>query len=168
MVKRRVVRLRATGLVDRSSEDREATYRASEWLCGVAGILATASRWELRHEAGARLPARREVEAAFLLAAPLVKLPASASGTCALAVAQPREDGETEIAGVQVAAERERLLVYELQLEPSPATWVLGTVEGWMQAVIDGDMDDLRINGAQVGLARIVVKGLHQTLFCGQ
>ena len=48
--------------------------------------------------------------------------------------------------------------------EGEPVTWAIGTSDAWLDAVIDGRMEDLRIGGAQPQLACDLAQGLNSVL----
>jgi hypothetical protein len=49
-------------------------------------------------------------------------------------------------------------------LEPDPRTWALGTVESWVDAILEGRVDLLRSGGESPALASGVAEGLHTAL----
>ncbi|HEX8690621.1 MAG TPA: winged helix-turn-helix domain-containing protein, partial [Solirubrobacterales bacterium] len=86
-LKRRLAKLRAANLVTLVPDGkRSPMHAATQWLRCAVGPLSVAGRWELQHaRASARPMTRREIEAKFLLALPLVELPEDTSGSCVLA-----------------------------------------------------------------------------------
>lgn len=167
-LKRRLAKLRAVGLVGPGADDlRVASYVANEWLRRSIAPLAAAARWEQRHDPGAAEPVQDiDVEAAFLLAMPLLELPAERSGACTLAVGLTREepDARTRIAAVNVTAEDGRIVVCEPTDRPDPDRWVLGTATEWLEAAQSGDISGLRRGSPRDRLARDIVAALPSIL----
>jgi DNA-binding HxlR family transcriptional regulator len=166
-LKRRLTKLRSTHLVAPVRSGNATAYTATEWLRHAVVPLTLAGRWERRHDTGAQPISQMEVEAAFLLALPLISLPPRSSGSCALAVlvAEDRPRSRRSVAGVTLEAKQGELLAYEAGAGPAQDTWVLGTIDAWLDAMIDGDNDRLRFRGAKPRLAENVVKALHSALF---
>lgn len=143
-------------------------YGVTEWTRQAVGPIAAAGRCECEHLAEVSEPfSRVDVEAAFLLAVPLVELDLARSGSCLLAVdtgtmgdAEPAD----RLAGVNVEIENGAVTSCSSRLEREPRTWAIGTVEPWVDAILEGRLDRLRIGGEDPGLARAVVAGLHRSL----
>ncbi len=111
---------------------------------------------------------RIDIEAAFLLAVPLVSLGEGAGGPCLLGVDTGTADpgkGERRLAGVRVVVEGGKVTSCVSRLEREPRTWALGTVGAWLDALIDCRLDRLRIGGENPDLVRGLVAGLHHALF---
>jgi DNA-binding HxlR family transcriptional regulator len=170
-LERRLVKMRETRQVTPApGPGRGTPYVVTDWLRRSIGPLCAAGRCERRHMAETTQPITSiEVEAAFLLALPLVPLPPNASGECMLAVhtgkGKPAKDPKGGISGVIVVVERGEITCCAAQVEESPSTWGLGTAESWLEAVIDGRLDALRFGGARPRLAAGLVHGLHLALF---
>lgn len=73
--------------------------------------------------------------------------------------------GEPKLAGVTVEVERGEVVSSAPELHAEPTTWAVGTAETWLDLVIDGRIDDLRIGGANPQLALDLVTGIHFALF---
>jgi DNA-binding HxlR family transcriptional regulator len=168
-LKRRLAKLRSTGLVTTSGSGKTTAHVATDWLRHAVMPLSIGGRWELLHDPEAEPIGEVEVEAAFLLTLPLVEAPSKRlSGTCTLAVLVSEGDpgSEPEVAGVAVEVERGTIVSYDPHgASTAPATWALGTAEAWLEALIDGRADGLRTGGAKPRLAKGVVDGLRETLF---
>jgi DNA-binding HxlR family transcriptional regulator len=171
-IERRLAAMRAARQVEQARGRGGARpYVVTPWLRQAVAPLAVAGRCECRYLADeAEVLTRIDVEAAFLLAVPLVKLPDERSGACLLAVdtsaSEPgAEAGERRPAGVRVAVEGGRVTSCVSKLEAEPDTWALGTVETWLDALIDGRLDGLRIGGGDPDLVRSLVAGLHDSLY---
>jgi len=166
-LERRLSTMRITGQIEPapSQGGKGTPYAVTDW--GRRGIapLSAAGRWERTH-----LPAETEpitwveVEAAFLLSLPLVDLPKAAAGECVLAV--DTKEAERRIAGVHIAIEAGTIVYCDPELKAKPPTFALGPAEAWLNAVIDGKVDDLHIRGDKRFVSSLV-KGLHKALFGG-
>ncbi len=166
-LERRLGGLRLSGLVEAlPGNGRGTPYTVTEWLRQGAAPLAAATRWEHLH-LGRRAPAlgRTDVEAWFLLALPLLRLPADVNGRCRLTV-ELRAGSAQRLAGVLVELDRGTLASCNVQLEGSPTAWISGPPGAWLEAVIDADPDRLELGG-DCGLARSLLDSLHATLFGG-
>lgn len=165
-VKRRLAKLRSTQLVVRVGSGRDTTYEASEWLRRAIAPLAVAGRWEREHDLDAKPVSPVEVEAAFLLTLPLVDLPDNVSGTCSLAVLIADGDGkpQRQVAGVTLELQKGRVASCLPKGARNPSTWALGTTDAWMEAVLEGRPDALRIQGVKPDLPRRIVKSIHKEL----
>src|SRR4051794_12838063 len=145
-------------------------YGVTEWTRQAIGPLVAAGRCECEHMAEVTEPLTRiDIEAAFLLAAPLVDLEVTRSGSCLLAVtAGGTNDGDGEskerLAGVYVAIDGGDVVSCVSRLEREPRTWALGTVDSWVDAILEGRLGRLRIGGEDPRLARAVITGVHASL----
>ena len=132
------------------------------------GPLVAAGRCECKHLAEVTEPLTRiDIEAAFLLAVPLVDLEATQSGSCLLAVnTGGTNDSESKerLAGVCVGVGDGTVNSCVSRLELEPRTWALGTVDSWVGAILEGRLDRLRIGGDDPGLASAVIAGVHTSL----
>lgn len=166
-LKRRLAKLRSTHLVTPVETPAGRAYEVSEWLRRAVVPLALAGGWELRHHVGQPI-ARTEVEAAFMLALPLIHLTEKVGGACALAVLTASEEGESperDVAGVAIEVERGEIVACRAGAAGDQPTWVLGGVSAWLDALVDGRTEALRVSGAKPPLALAVVKALHVDLF---
>ncbi len=172
-LERRIARMRSTGQIEPvEGEGRGTPYIATDWLRHSVAPLCAAGRCERRHLPAKSAPVTKvEVETSFMLAVPLVSLPASANGTTMLAVRTEAGEstdggrGRMPLAGVIVEVERGKVVSCAARVEQTPPTWGLGAAETWMNAVIDGDLEPLRFGGARPQLALDLVNGLHFALF---
>jgi hypothetical protein len=134
----------------------------------VAGPLVAAGRCECEHlRELTDPPTRIDIEAAFLLAVPLVDLEAPRNGSCLLAVDTGEAKGEeaqSRLAGVHVEVREGAVASCVSRLEQEPRTWALGNVDSWIDAILEGQLDRLRVGGESPGLVRGVVAGLHASL----
>jgi DNA-binding HxlR family transcriptional regulator len=162
-LERRLSALRATGLVEPVPNGARAPYAVSRWGREAVGPVSAAARFERIHmsETAARLTPI-DVEAAFLLATPIAKLPPHTDGFCQLAAAT---DGESQrLAGVNVAIDRGAVVECVARLDPVPRNRALGDAGAWLHAMVFRDSSPLRISGDQDLSHRLVV-GVHDALF---
>jgi DNA-binding HxlR family transcriptional regulator len=143
-------------------------YAVTKWTRQAVGPLAVAGRCECRHMREATDPLTRiDIEAAFLLAVPLITLSRDHTGSCLLAVNRGTTDSgkpKRSIAGVHVEVGVGAISSCVSRLERAPGTWALGTVDSWLDAIIDGRLDRLRIGGEDTQLAKAVIVSLHAAL----
>jgi DNA-binding HxlR family transcriptional regulator len=160
-LERRLSSMRIAGLVEaRPSRGSGTPYGVTEWARRGVAPLAAASHCERTHMGGLSAELTPvDIEAAFLLATPLARLPAEAAGSCQLEVEAGR-GGVSAPAGVQVTVEAGRVTTCVSRLEPSPAAFAAGPALAWYKAVRDGGVADLRFGGAG-SLAEDMVAGLH-------
>jgi DNA-binding HxlR family transcriptional regulator len=170
-LERRLSAMRAARLVEPCPEERGGggkPYAVTEWARMAIGPLVAAGRCECRHMVDLAEPLTRiDVEAGFLLAVPLLDLDAMRSGSCLLAVdtrVDAGSDPGVRLAGVHVVIEDGVVVSCVSRLEQDPSTWALGTVEAWVDAILEGDSRRLRIGGRDPRLAEAIVSGLHEGL----
>ncbi len=172
-LERRLSAMRAARQVEPMPSDggRVKPFGVTEWTRQAVAPLIAAGRCECIY-----LPDRTEaltsldVEAAFLLAVPLVDLRVSRGGSCLLAV----DTGKTKIdrpvsriAGVHVEVKKGAVVSCAARLAQEPGTWVLGTVDSWVEAILEEKHSCLSIGGEASSLARDLIAGLRETLFAG-
>jgi DNA-binding HxlR family transcriptional regulator len=163
-LERRLAAMRLLEMVEATSAaGRSRPYTVTHWLRRSIGPLAAATRWERRHRPEQTPPiTTRDVEAAFMLSLPLLRLDPSASGTCRLAVQTNR--GRTDgLVGVVVEVRDGMVVSCVTDLEGAPDSWVHGSPGGWLDALLDSDESSLELGGAP-GLAGDLVKGMHGAL----
>lgn len=170
-LERRLSAMRAARLVEPRPGERAGggkPYAVTEWARMAVGPLVAAGRCECRHMADAAEPLTRiDVEAGFLLAVPLMDLQATQNGSCLLAVdtgADGRSEPGARLAGVHVQVQDGAVVSCVSRLEQDPGTWVLGTVDTWVGAILQGESARLRIGGRDLPLAGAIVSGLHEAL----
>ncbi len=166
-LERRIAAMRHAGQVEaRPMNGRETPYAVTDWLRrGVAPLLA-AIRWERTYLNGSGTPiAGIDVEAAFLLAVPLLRLDPEVSGSCRLAVELP-SGGEQRVVGVLANLDAGSVVSCVSRLDGNVDAWASGSVGAWFRALIDGDGGSLELGG-DGRLARTLVTGLHDALFVG-
>lgn len=143
---------------------RGTPYAVTNWMRQAVAPLASAVRWERLHlhDEGSAF-AHRDAEATFLLAVPLLRLPAEFSGVCRLAV-EMGAGRRHRLVGVMVGVEKGRIVSCISRLEGHPDAWVVGTSAAWLGAVVELDTDRLEMGG-DARLASELIEGLHGALF---
>lgn len=163
-LERRLSSLRMAGLIEaRQSRGAGTPYAVTDWARrGVAPLIA-ASKCEREHLGDAAAPVTQaDIEAAFLLAMPLVGLPRATSGTCQLEVeADPSEVRDP--AGVSVTVEGGKVVACDSQLGAAPGDFAVGSVAKWFAAIRDGTASLLRFGGSH-RVAEGVVVALHAAI----
>lgn len=138
-------------------------YTVTAWLRASIAALAAAARWERLNAPAQSAPiGRLDVEAAFLLTLPLLRLDRDVAGTCRLTV-ETGGSGERALTGVRVEVDRGRISTCVTNLEGQADAWAVGTASAWIDAVLDGVRDRLELGGSRA-LAVSLVDGLHGML----
>lgn len=167
-LERRIGWMRASGQIAAlPKENRGTPYAPTDWLRRSVAPLCVAGRCERRHMDDAPPITDVEVEAAFLLTLPLVRLPQAFQGKCLLAsrTDPAARESDPAMAGVTVEVAAGEITSTTVDLDPDPSTWAIGSSDVWLDAVIEGRIEDLRIGGANPQLACDLVQGLHLALF---
>ncbi len=161
-LERRLSSMRIAGLVEaQPSRGAGTPYAVTGWARRGIMPLAVASRCERLHMRSQTTPVSQgDIEAAFMLAIPLVGLPAAAMGSCQLEV----ERSEGESVSVQVQVEKGRVVSCVSELEPPPGAYAAGSLATWFNAVDAGSVGHLRLGGGGRQLAEGLVLGLHAAL----
>lgn len=167
---RRLRKLRAARLVlAMTLREDGIPYDVSDWLRHGVAPLSVAGRWERSHMV---LPtsanARLDVEATFFLAMPLLALARGTTGVCTLAVLTSADGGaesERQVAGVTIGMKNGIVVSCVPSDDSEPATWALGTPDAWLEAVIEGRTDGLRLEGKNPGLPLQIIREMHKVLF---
>jgi hypothetical protein len=149
------------------SGDRGAKpYGVTEWTRQAVAPIAAAGRCERKHLAHSTDPLTRiDIEAIFLLSVPLVDLDVTRSGACLLAVDTGSGQHTDRLAGVHVEVEEGAITTCSSRLESDPKTWALGSTSAWVDAILEGRTEHLRIGGDGVKLAEDLIQRLHISLF---
>lgn len=164
-LERRLRAMRLAGQIQvQSSNGHGNPYSATRWLRQGVAPLAAATRWERRHRPQSTNPiGRLDIEAAFLLALPIVCAGEDLTGTCRMA-AEISSGGERRLAGVIASVRDGAVASCSTKLNGSPEAWALGSPNSWLDAVIDGDSAALEMGG-NYGLAQGLLDALHRALF---
>lgn len=167
-LERRLAAMRLAGQIEaRPGGGSGRPYAVTPWLREGVGPLVAAIQWERRHQPAAMPPITPlDVEAAFLLAVPLLQLPEELSGSCRMA-AEVANGDKPRLAGVLVEVEDGRIASCSTQLTGRPDARALGSASAWLDAVTEGDTDRIEMNG-DCRLARTLLDGLHEALFNSQ
>jgi len=163
-LERRLAAMRLTGQVEaRPGNGRGTPYAVTDWLRLGIAPLAAAAGWEREHLAEKPAIGRLDAEAAFLLALPLLRLPAGVSGACRLAMEIPN-GSKRSLAGVTVGVEGGAVASCHTRMDGQPDAWALGPPGAWLDAVIEHDTRCLDLGGNS-RLALALLDGLHGALF---
>jgi len=169
-LERRLSAMRAARQVEprEGGERGGKPYGVTEWTRQAVAPIVAAGRCECEYLAELTEPLSRiDVEAAFLLSVPLVDLDVTRSGSCLLAVdTSSVRDAETtsRLAGVHVEIEGGAVVSCRSRWEGEPRTWALGSVEPWLDAILEGHMERLRIGGEDRELAALLIEKIHHSL----
>jgi DNA-binding HxlR family transcriptional regulator len=163
-LERRVTAMRLADLIEPCpGGGRSTPYAVTEWLRRSVAPLAAAVRWERRHADEAAPPLRRrDAEAVFLLALPLVRLDPDSEGSCRLVVEHGRGEGQT-LSGVTLSIREGQLSSCTSRLEGQAETWAVGPVSAWLDAIVDAEWSQLELGG-DVSFARDLVEAMNGVL----
>lgn len=161
-LERRLGALHVVGLVEgRRNEGSPTPYSATDWLRRSVAPLIAAIAWEGRFLASPPPVGRLDVEAAFLLAIPLMQLPRNVSGKCRLAVEVQR--GATPVfAGVLVCVEEGEVTSCAANLEGDVEGWASGSPRAWFRRLSDSSNQELELGG-ETALPEAIIEGLRRT-----
>lgn len=162
-LERRLAAMRECDLVEaQRGSGRLRPYKVTDWLRRSVGHITAAIAWERTHvpDQTARI-GRLDVEAAFLLAVPLLDLPAEVTGKCRLAV-EVHDGASPVFAGVLVCVDEGEVTSCVADLEGQAEAWASGKPLTWlrqMNLVSDGELE----LGGDRALARTVLEALRRT-----
>jgi DNA-binding HxlR family transcriptional regulator len=162
---RKLAAMRSAKLVEPQpgGDGRGTPYGATEWLRRAVIPLAAAIAWETKFipsQTAALGP--RDVEAAFLLAIPLISLGPEISGTCRLAV--ELRGADLSYAGVFVSIDEGRVVSCSSNLKGDAHASASGSSVAWMRQMNGGSKDRLDVSGNR-SLAESVVAALRATAY---
>jgi DNA-binding HxlR family transcriptional regulator len=162
-LERRLTAMRLVGLVDGHRVDGGSTpYSATEWLRRSVAPFVAAAAWERRYLPESASPiGRLDIEAAFLLATPLLELPKSTTGKCRLAVEVQRGSSPV-FAGVLVCIEEGRVTSCSPSLDGEAGGWASGSPRAWLRQLHFGSENELEIGG-DTGLTEMILQALRRT-----
>lgn len=167
-LERRLSAMRRVGLVaaQPNGAGRGTPYKATAWLRHAVCPLAAAIGWERRCAPAETGPLSRiDVEAAFLLAVPLLSLSPEVSGVCRLAV-EVRNASEPDYAGVVVTVEEGRVTSCVARVSGEAEAWAVGTPLDWFGWVNGYDGNQIELGGDS-SLALALTDGLREALVPG-
>lgn len=165
-VERRLRAMRLVGLVEADPNSSQNTlYRPTFWLRLAIAPLAAAARWE-RAQAARQFPliAALDVEAAFLLVVPTLKLPEGIGGDCRLAVELGSRGGQASLAGVLVQVRDGQVVSCVARLQGEAKAWACGSPAAWLATVIEQDPRQLEVGGDS-RFAHALLDDLHHVLY---
>jgi DNA-binding HxlR family transcriptional regulator len=153
-----------TGMVEtRPDSGGETRYAVTDWLREGVAPLSAAARMERRHlEKDTASPDILDVEAAFQLALPLVKLPPDLAGRCRLGVQIPG-DGALMV-GATVEVEAGRVISASPLLDEDAETFATGSPIDWLDTLVDPSAGRIKLGG-DTRLAGALVDALYEALF---
>jgi DNA-binding HxlR family transcriptional regulator len=162
-LERRLMAMRQVGLLEvQRHAGRASPYQLTEWLRRAVPPVIAAIGWERRYAPDTTPDLRRlDVEAAFLLAIPLMHLEQEVSGSCRLAVEV--SDGTSPIlAGVLVLLEGGEVVSCVPSLDSGADAWVSGEPLAWVGRMNGGSWDGLAVGGERQ-LAEAIAEALART-----
>lgn len=160
-LERRLGALRLADLVEPyPGEGRGTPYRATPWLRRAIVPLAAGAWWERRYLADPPQVGRLDVEAAFLLAIPLIELSPDLDGKCRLAV-EIQGGSSPVFSGVLICVEEGKVISCSSRLEGEAEGWASGSVASWMRRM-NGQEADLEIGG-DAELVREIVDAIRKS-----
>jgi DNA-binding HxlR family transcriptional regulator len=169
-LERRLSAMRAARQVEpRPDSGRGAKpYGVTDWTRQAVAPLVAAARCECEHLPETADPLTRiDIEAAFLLSVPLVDLEVTRSGSCLLGV-DPGNARSTEasgrLAGVYVEIKEGGVVSCSSRLDQDPSTWAVGSIDAWVEAILEGDRHRLRLGGEDPGIADDLIARIHDSL----
>lgn len=166
-LERRLSSMRIAGLVAaQPSEGSGTPYAVTDWARRGVAPLVAASRCERVHMGPKGRPlAAGDVEATFLLAAPLIQLPDALAGSCQLEV-KPSRGLVLRPIGIQMTVDQGRVVASARGEAADAFAKVSGSVADWLEAIKSGELSCLRFEGS-VGFGEEVAGGLHRALVSG-
>jgi DNA-binding HxlR family transcriptional regulator len=166
-LERRLEAMRMVGQIEPSpSKGRGTPYMVTDWLRKSIAPIIAAVHWE-QMQLPAETPAitKIDVEAAFMMVIPLLRLGTDFSGVSRLAV-EMNGNGKSRLAGVMVVLDSGRIASCTTRLEGEPIAEATGSATNWIRAVTDPEPDRLKIVGDR-RLAIAFVAAIHEVLFGG-
>jgi DNA-binding HxlR family transcriptional regulator len=163
-LERRLTAMRLAGQVEAcSSGGRRTPYSVSRWARRAIGPLAAAAAWERRYVPAETAPiGRLDIETAFLLTLPLLRLSPDLSGIARLAV-EAANGSERRLAGALVGVEEGRIAYCRARLEGDATACASGSAANWLGAVAAGHLGDLEVVGDRP-LIGAILDGLRSEL----
>lgn len=147
-LERRLGAMRLAGLVEPHPGDGRGTpYAATEWLRRAVVPIAYAAGWERQYRLKDSKPiGRLGVEAAFLLAIPLLEMPPDFKGKYRLAV-EVQGGTSPVFAGVLVCFEEGKVISCSSRLEGEVEGWAGGAPEAWLSRWKGDGLTSLELGG---------------------
>lgn len=141
---------------------RGTPYRATDWLRRAVSPLAAATAWERKYlpDSTPRI-GRFDIEAAFLLTAPMIQLPVPASGKVRLAVEVQGGTAPAQ-AGAFLSIEEGAVASCTARLEGEADASITGTAMGWLRQMRSAPVHHVEISGDRQ-LGKTVTEALQAT-----
>lgn len=159
-LERRLSAMRFANQVEpQPGEGRGVPYGPTRWLRRAVVPLAAGASWEQRHlvDSGVRV-GRLDVEAAFLLAVPLIEVSPDANGRCRLSV-EVQGGPAPAFAGVMLGIAEGRVLSCSVRLGGESEASVAGTPTAWLRHLSGRNHSELDL-GRDAQLAEAVLEAL--------
>jgi DNA-binding HxlR family transcriptional regulator len=149
-LERKLSAMRSAKLVEpEPGNPKGIPYRATDWLRRAVVPLTSAVAWGLQYT---REPTsaicRIDVEAAFLLAFPIISLGSEVTGRCRLSV-EVQGGSSPTYAGALVSIERGRVVSCSSNLEGDAHASVSGTPVAWLRQMNGGPHGGLEVDGSR-------------------
>lgn len=162
-LERRLGALRLAGMVEpHPGNGRGILYKATPWLRMAVVPLTSAAGWERAYAPGSAASIEcLDVETMFLLAVPLMELPAEFTGKCRLQV-EVQRGAAPALAGVVVDFDEGKLVTCTSRLDGEVAASVSGSPCAWMRHMNSEDRDLLKVGG-DLHLGAAIVAALRET-----
>lgn len=156
--------MRGVGMVEMLGSGSGALYELTDWLrLGIAPLIASARLERSKEMSGTTPVDGLDVDAGFRMALGVTKLPEELSGVCRLRL-NLDEGREDKLSGVTARIERGEIVSCEASIEEKADAWALGTLDGWLDTVIDLDAKGVRTGGDE-WLTGAAVAAIHSALF---
>lgn len=151
---RRLAAMRLAGQIEaRPDGTRGTPYAVTDWVRHAISPLLAAARWEHVNAVPDAKPIDQlDVESVFLLAVPLIDLSSELTGACRLQV----EISEGQRAGVVLRVKQGRVASCVARLADHADSWAVGSVDGWIRALVDHDAEAIELGGEQPLAAAIL------------
>jgi hypothetical protein len=141
----------------------EARYALTEWMREGFAPIAAAARMELHYpEPDVAPPEALDVDAAFQLVLPLLRLPEELAGTCRLDVRVPGEPSFP--VGAMAEIGNGRIVASSPLLDSDGSALITGTPVQWLDTLVDPPSLQLGVSG-DFSLVHGMLIALHETLF---
>jgi DNA-binding HxlR family transcriptional regulator len=159
-LERKLSTMRTARLVEpQPGEGRGTPCGPTTWLRQAVMPLTSASAWERKFAAESTPPVGRlDVEAAFLLAAPLIELESGPSGRCRLSV-EVRGGSSPTLAGAILGVEGGKIVSCSSRLDSEAQASASGSALAWMRQMNGGPSGQLEMTG-NLSLAMAVTNAL--------
>jgi DNA-binding HxlR family transcriptional regulator len=166
---RRLAAMRAArqveGLLPEKGNGRP--YAVTEWTRHAMAVIAAASYCECLHMPETTAPPMPpDIEATLVLAVPLVSLPGKFTGSCQLDIDTEMAGNPVEepYAGVQVKVQHGKVLLPIPRGRREQDRKAVGRPSSWLDAIVKGRLDGIRIGGDDSGLLIALIERLHASL----